>query len=302
MRSVENANARQDAALLGAIPEHIAIGGLLKATPAEERGERFLYIEASNEGEDYQNEVVLAKALSASSDYYLRHGNVDISHYTVLGPKSGIANFLEYEIGRPLEVRVDRGNTFVKALLYRGDSPTARNATMVWDGLTKQQPPMRWYPSVGGSVLGKSIRVDPKTQRKQAVVDAVRWTNVALDRCPVNRSVPEVSTVPCGVFVKSMDAFVLVKGLEAGYGTDSAALTGGAALRRQSLHGSPMNYFVLRDQLAAAVLHKQLGAVPTAADLRSYVAHEYGLDADEAAEMVERFMRDLKDGLTNKGH
>lgn len=62
--------------LLAQVPDYFAVGGLLKATPTEERGERFLYFEASNEDVDHQNEIVLAKALSESADYYLRHGNV----------------------------------------------------------------------------------------------------------------------------------------------------------------------------------------------------------------------------------
>src|SRR5690606_15077846 len=96
-----------DEHLLASVPDYISVGGLLKASPAEEGGERLLYIEASNEDVDHQNEVVLQKALAESADYYLRHGNVDLSHYTLIGPKAGIANFLEYEIGKPVEVRVD---------------------------------------------------------------------------------------------------------------------------------------------------------------------------------------------------
>lgn len=295
------AHVGSDAALLGAIPEFIALAGLLKATPAEESGERMIYLEASNEDLDHQNEVVLAKALSDSAPYYLRHGNLDISHYTVLGPRSGLANFMEYEIGRPVEVKVDGGTTFVKAQLYRGDSPMAKNAEMVWSSLTKQTPPQRWYPSVGGAVLSKSIRIDPETKSRIAVVDRVRWSNVALDRCPVNRTVGEVSTMPMGVFTKSMNGFVLAKGIEAGYGTDSAALTGGGALRKQSLHGAnPEGYFDFREHLSEALRAGRAGPrISDAATLVSFATREYGLPEDDAATMVERFLRDIKLHRTN---
>jgi len=144
-----------DAAMLAEIPEYITLGSaFLKAVPAEEAGERFLYMEASNEDPDHQHEVVLQKALEDSASYFLRHGNIDLSHYTLLGPKAGIANHYEYEIGKPVDVRVQGDRTFVKAQLYKGDSAMARNANMVWDSLTKQSPPARWYPSVGGAVLG----------------------------------------------------------------------------------------------------------------------------------------------------
>lgn len=289
-----------DEHLLASVPDYISVGGLLKASPAEEGGERLLYIEASNEDVDHQNEVVLQKALAESADYYLRHGNVDLSHYTLIGPKAGIANFLEYEIGKPVEVRVDGKRTFVKAQLYRGESPMARNANMVWDSLTKQSPPSRWYPSVGGAVLAKSVKIDPATKSKVAVVEKVRWNNLALDRCPVNKTVPEVSTVPVGVFTKSLGGFVVSKALEAGYGTDSAALTDGAALRRQSLHGAPLNYFDFRNRLADALRRGKAGKNPGARVLVDYAAGQFGLPLHEAAEWVERFMRDLKTGLERR--
>lgn len=286
--------------ILGSVPDFISIGGLLKASAVEEDGERFLFFEASNEGVDHQNEVVLQKALKDSADYFLRHGNIDLSHYTIMGPKSGVDNFMEYEIGKPIEVRVDGKRTIVKAQLYKGESPMARNANMVWDSLTKQSPASRWYPSVGGAVLEKSIKIDPETRQKVAVIEKVRWNNVALDRCPVNRTVPEVSTAPLGVFAKSLGGFVLTKTLEAGYGTDVATLTGGAALRQQSLDRGvqatlPTSYFDFRNQISSALQKGK--AHPTAAGMTRYAVSQFGLSEDEAAEWVERFMRDLSDNL-----
>lgn len=280
-----------DADLLAAIPDHISLGSMLKATPSEEGGERILYIEASNEGVDHQNEVVLQKALAESAGYFLRHGNIDLSHYTILGPKSGIPNFMEYEIGKPVDVSINGRQTFVKAQLYQGESPMAKNANMVWDSLTRQSPPSRWYPSVGGSVLEKSVKLDPKTGDKIAVVSAVRWNNIALDRCPVNRTVPEVSTVPVGVFAKSLGGFVITKALEASYATDAVGKVGGAAFGTQSLDRGVHSYFDFRHRISDALLKKRARA--RGRDITTYAMNQLGLSADEAAEWVERFLRDL---------
>jgi hypothetical protein len=280
-----------DADLLAAIPDHISLGSMLKATPSEEGGERILYIEASNEDVDHQNEVVLQRALAESASYFLRHGNIDLSHYTILGPKSGIPNFMEYEIGKPVDVSITGRQTFVKAQLYRGESPMAKNANMVWDSLTRQSPPSRWYPSVGGSVLEKSVKLDPKTGDKIAVVSAVRWNNIALDRCPVNRTVPEVSTVPVGVFAKSLGGFVIAKALEAGYATDAVGKVGGAAFGTQSLDQGVHSYFDFRHRISDALLKKRAKA--SGRDITTYAMNQLGLSADEAAEWVERFLRDL---------
>lgn len=289
-----------DDRLLASIPEFISVGGLLKATPMEDGGGRFVFFEASNEDVDHQNEIILQKALENSADYYLRHGNIDLSHFSIMGPKSGIPNYMEYEIGKPVAVRVDGKHTFVKAELYKGDSAMARNANMVWDSLTKQAPPMRWYPSVGGAVLSKSVKIDPLTKSKVAVIDKVRWNNTALDRCPVNRTVPEVSMAPVGAFAKSLGGFVLTKALEASHSTDVATLTGGGALGTQSLDGSPSNYFDFRNKLADAMRSRAVGNNPGIKELVDYSANKFGLPRSDAAEWVERFMRDLKTGLNKR--
>jgi hypothetical protein len=290
-----------DAALLAGVPDFISLGGLLKATPATEGKERMLYIEASNEDPDIQDEIVLQKALMDSSEYYLRHGNVDISHYTILGPKSGLANFLDYEIGKPIAVRVDGKSTFVKAQLYQGAGARADNAKMVWDSLTSQIPPSNWYPSVGGAVLSKSVKFDHKLGRV-AVIDKVRWNNLALDRTPVNKTVPVVSTTPLGIFAKSLGGFLMAKTLSAGYGTDSASLTGGAALRTSSQDhklmsttvpdGSGIGYMEFRDKLAGAV--RKGGGEGKGAQRLVSLAHKLGVTGDQALEWVERFLRDLE--------
>lgn len=301
-----------DAELLGAVPDHIAIGGLMKATAQEDGKRRILYLEASNEGgADHQNEIVLQKALGDSSDYFMRHGNIDIDHYSLLGPTKGIPNYMEYEIGKPCEVSMSGKTTFVKAELYRGDSALARNATLVWESLTRQSPPARWYPSVGGAVLAKSVRIDPDTHSRVAVIEKVRWNNIGLTRTPVNKDVPEASLSPVGglakslemqhgYFAKSLGGFIMAKTLTAGYGTDSATLTGGSSLRKQSLWGTPSNYWEFRERIAKSIRDGKVGSNPGARELVQHSMNEFKMPMADASEYTEHFLNDLHTGLKQR--
>lgn len=288
--------------LLNNVPEYLCITQMLKASPSVEHGERFVYLEASNEARDQQNEIVLAKALAESSDYYLRYGNLDLDHLTQLGPKAGIADYTLYEIGRPVEVKVAGGRTLVKGQIYSGTGPVADKANQFWASLTEISPPQRWYPSVGGAVMEKALDLDPKTGAKRAVVKKVRWTNIGFSKTPVNPTVPTVSTVAFDQLAKCWGpgGLDIAKALEAGHETDSAQLEGGGALRKQSLHGVPINYFDMRDRLADALRTRKAGKNPGARQMAEYAAKTFGLSRDDAAETVERFMRDLKTGMKQR--
>lgn len=289
----------QDEQLLADIPDFFSVNTLLKATPHEEGGERYIYFEASNEGVDQQGERVLAKALEESAQHFLKFGNIDIDHYTLIGARAGIPNPMSYEIGRPVDVTVQGERTFVKAQLYRGKGELAKNAEMVWESMTALNPPARWYPSVGGSVLAKSVALDPKTQSKIGVVTKVRWTNVALSRTPVNQHLPAAQTAPVAVFAKSLNGFIMSKSLDAGYGADVATLTGGSALRVQSLDGVPQSYFDFRDKLSGAMNRREVAQM-TSDGLISFSVKQFGLQPDEATEWVDRFLGDLKSSLKQR--
>lgn len=296
---------RTDEQILGDIPEHIFFEApMLKAVPAEEAGERFIYLEASREDRDQQNEVVLSKALQDSAAHYLKFGNIDIDHKSMpsVARQYGIADPETWEIGVPVDVKFKDGMTFVKAKLFEGDTALSSKADMVWESMTKLNPPARWYPSVGGSVLAKSVSLDPDTGDKYAVVTKVRWSNLAISRQPVNQHVGAVTTVPFGVLAKAWTpaGLNMTKALEAGYGTDSASLDGGAALRKQSLHGSVSNYYDLRDALSKDMSGGLTGENPGASDLVAYCSTKFGFTPDQAAEFVERFMRDLNFALKKR--
>lgn len=294
-----------DNALLGAVPDYLSISQMLKATPVTEGGERFVYLEASNEAMDQQGEVVLARALEESAAFYLKFGNLDIDHFTQIGAKNGIPNYELYEIGRPVDVRVRDGKTFVKGQIYAGNGAAAEKANAFWSSLTDLSPPARWYPSVGGAVLQKAVEIDPATRSRRAVIKKVRWSNVAFSKTPVNPDLATVSTVPFGALAKSFSlsgGIDWMKALNAGYGTDSATLSGGAALRMQSLDaGQVFNYWDFRDQFARLWSAKKIGSTK-AGDLVRTAQSKFGLAADVAAEYVERFLSDLKRGLNQRGN
>ena len=223
--------------------EFLSFPDLLKATPHEEGGDRFVYIEASNETRDFHGEKVLAKALAESAPYYQQYGNLDLDHVSVVGARRGIPNPYLYEIGNPVEVVAGGDRTFVKGAIFKGDTDVAAHANAFWDSITKLNPAKRWYPSVGGAVIGRAVQIDPVTERPTPVITAVRWSNIGFSATPVNPAVPGVSTVPFGLLAKSFSASgemaIALKGLTATPGgPDMASLTGGAALREQSLDRS----------------------------------------------------------------
>lgn len=281
-----------DSLLLEALPTHLAVGGMmLKATPAIEAGERFIYIEASNELKDQQNERVLAKALAESADYYLKFGNLDLDHYTQIGAKRGIPDYPAYEIGVPVAVRIEGGTTFVKGQIKSGEGPAALKANLFWSSLTDVNPPERWYPSVGGAVMGKAIEIDAEGN-KIGVITKVRWTNIGMSKTPVNDNLPSATTAAFGPLAKSWGS--MLKGLEAGYGTDSATLTGGAAMRGQSLDTQLMSYFDFRNQFANAIQMGSAGNTAQQSSLVEAAQKLFGLPAAYAARYVKRFLNDLQ--------
>jgi len=281
--------------------KHLCITQMLKATPAEESGRRFVYIEASNEALDIQNEIVLSKALKDSAEYYLKYGNIDLDHITQIGAKSNIKDYHFYEIGKPIDVKIDGTKTFVKAEIYSGEGSSVERANKFWDSLTNQTPPQRWYPSIGGSILQKSEDFDAEAGEKRVLVTEVRWTNIGFSKTPVNANVAGVATVPIGALAKSFSGagFDIEKALEAGYGTDSASLTGGGALRIQSLHRKPVNYWDFRESLGAAVVDRMIKN-PGAASMIEFAVNQLKLNRAKASEWVERFMSDVKADLKRR--
>lgn len=192
---------------------HLECGSqLCKAETRIEGGERVLYLEASAETQDVQNETILAQALEESKDYFLRFGRIDLDHSTVWGmireTKLDPSHPYAREIGRPLDVRFTRRpgdvpRVWVKCSIFSSPDPANKAATAAnwfWDTL-QLNPPMVWYPSVAGSLLpgGRTQRADGSR-----VIHKLRWHSIGLSRNPVNNNLGPASTVPLEVFCKAM--------------------------------------------------------------------------------------------------
>lgn len=262
-------------------PDFVSLELMLKARPATEGGARFIYFEASNEGVDQQGERVLADALKASKDHFLKFGNIDIDHYTMIGPRMGMTDYQSYEIGQPVDVQFKGERTFVKARLYEGNTPLANKANEVWESMTALNPPAKWYPSVGGAILERSEALDPKTGDKVTLIEKVRWTNVGLSRTPVNQHLPTATTAAVGTFAKSLNGFVLKTLMAA---PAAAPITPARPV---------LSFFAFREQLAKALRTREL-TDQSESGLVRWSASTFGMSPTEATDWVHRFLRSLK--------
>ena len=304
-----------DQALLKQVPDEIIVGlSFFKATPHEEGGRRYIYCEASNQNTDLQSEQILTKALAQSSDYFLKFGNIDIDHLTKIGHQHGISNPYYYEIGQPVEVRCAEPRTFVKGEILQG--PTAEMANHFWHSLTEMRPAQRWYPSVAGGVVEKAIVYDAKTNSRRGVIKAVRWNNLAFSKEPVNHTVAAATLDPPAIFQKSFTAEEFAKsflgsaractcttcegkcakGLAAGYGTSLPDLTGGAALRKESL--DPESQYLWMAQKVLTRIGKATACDHLKGDLSHVGLVEHlerceGLPLPTAQVYVRRLLRDV---------
>lgn len=286
----------------------------MKARPATEGDRRFIFTEPSNERWDTDDERVRQRALAASAEDFLRFGNLDLNHLTLFGWKLKIDNPHLYEIGTPLEViadgkrfivdrvngerriRVETGGQYankpvmVKGEIYRGTGIAAAKANFFWSSLTEQDPPQDWYPSVGGT---KPTKIPVGSSRKEIV--AVNWRNIGFAKEPVNHHVSPLTLLAPAEFLKAVMA---------GYGTDSAALTGGAALRRQS-HGGIADATAGEQskfkRAAMAYLRRvgtgTLAGKATLESVCGFFRDHAGVDADTAKAWAGRLMADLRDRL-----
>ena len=131
----------------------------------------------------------------------------------------------------------------------------------------------------------------------------MRWNNVGFSLQPVNQTVQEVSTIPIGVLAKSWGVLGLDlrKSLEAGYNSNAATMTGGDALRVQSLDhqkGGVLEYDLFKNEFAKLINSGEIGHGVKNMVLEAASRFQYS--KSKAAEYVERFLNDLKRGLKEK--
>lgn len=265
----------------------LSVDCMLKATPKMEGGERVIYCEPSNESTDMEGERVLRKALEESREYFLKKGNFDIDHLSITGYARGIANPRAYEIGRPTDVKLDQNRTFVKGVIYQG--ATQEQANYFWNSITELQPPMPWWPSVGGHVRNAGTILPKDEVAPVRAIKKVYWNNIGFSREPVNTTVPGVTTIPIGLFAKSwigLGSDLIYKTVEAGYGTDHAALAGGGALRQESLDHRLQSVW---STLLRKVKGGKLKLSNDPQQILDYFMESEGMAADEAEQALRWF-------------
>lgn len=298
----------------------LVVADFFKARVATEGDRRFVYCEASNESWDQEKERVAKAALLGSKHLFLGKGNVDIDHMTILGHRLGKENPHKYEIGLPAEVKdTPMGGVLVKSEIYRGGpsaGPEFGNVSAAdwwWATQVDQAPAMRWFPSVGGKPTAHKMVFDEATGTHRKVITKCIWRNLGFAKEPQNLSVPAVSTIGFDDFIKSViwanaqpeccgtgecECGVKtgsVKAVTAGYGSDSATLSGGGALRLQSIAGKVKDPF---DSKAARYL-ASLGtdhcehtkAKPTRASLIDHFKHCEGQGDAEANTSAARLLK-----------
>ena len=176
----------------------------LKAQVAEEAGQRILYMQASSEVRDLQGEKVLLSALAKSIPYFLQYGRIDLDHASVLGEIRGQkVNPYAYEIGKPLDARVDGDSVWVKAAIFTARGSGNRwteAADLFWDSL-QTSPPTVWYPSIAGDVFAEAPTFEDGRNTQE--IRGIRWHSIGLSRTPVNHTVGPVTTMPVRAFAKA---------------------------------------------------------------------------------------------------
>jgi len=179
----------------------------MKAIPSVEGGARAVYFTAATETRDHQGDKTLARALTASIPYFLRHGRIDLDHASVTGEIRGQrVDPYAYEIGRPMAAQPAGpfGLVDVKAEIFTSKTPGNKwceAADLFWDSL-HTTPETLWYPSVQGVVTNEAgVVVDGLAAQE---IRGLLWQTAAFSRTPVSRDVPNVTTVPLRVFAKAL--------------------------------------------------------------------------------------------------
>lgn len=187
---------------------------LSKAIETDAHGNWIIEAEASNENLDFDGQVVLQRALSGSKDYFLANGVISYDHrHLRADPEDPNWSPEKYIIGEPMGVTTRGGSTFVKAKLYKSNEVAREIVKKLQDGSTRMKT------SVGGKRPEVVSSWDQKLGRAVEKVVRVLWDELAITFKPVNQTLEPVA----------LSSAAFVKSLEAGFGTDSATMTGGRA-------------------------------------------------------------------------
>jgi hypothetical protein len=239
---------------------------LVKAEESD--GKWNVFLQASNESIDQDQEKTLMKALQDQADYYLGHGVISWDH------KQKQLHDPSFIIGEPTDVAFNgNSETLVKGILYKEN----KKAQGLMENLMSKSS--RFGASIGGYILHKA----------QNVIDKVFWDETAITHKPVNdETLGKVQLMSFPEFAKA---------LMAGAGVDAGSFTGGRALAGESLQGasqessgeekglslSDTDLRQLFNRFLAAV---RRGEVRTTNDVLAFVLDE-GYSSGVAADIVQ---------------
>lgn len=223
---------------------------------------------------DRQNDKILLKAFDQDCvEGFLHDGVIDYDHISVLG-KSPIERARAI-IGQPesLFVDVKKSVPVCEAFLF-ADNPYVKESVMP----ALKSGSKVFGASLGGRVLRKSAGTDDDDKSPLTVISKITLKHIAIT--PLQKAVHQGTVVQLRKseedeaadmcfdtfesFIKSFeDADIMVKALEAGSLTDTAAMTGGQIIQAQSLEGSqPIDYakikaalpFLIEDMLSGRIM------------------------------------------------
>ena len=253
---------------------------IFKAQAEVEGGQRIVYMEASTEIRDVQGDKILLSALEASIPYFLKYGRLDLDHASVLGQIRGQkVNPYAFEIGKPLDVKVQDGSVWVKAAIFSGiggGNSFTEAADIFWDSL-HTQPPVVWFPSIAGDVYAEQTVQDAGLPTQE--VRGIRWHSIGLSRTPVNQAIGAVTTSPIRAFAKAFSGMADLKDTLASMAPD---------LRRLGIDNPLPPTPGLEDPVLIRLAMESLNRATEAGGIDEYLtlANERGVPADVAMALL----------------
>ena len=236
---------------------------LNKSIATDSNGNYIVWAEASNENLDFQDQVVLQRALLESKDYFLKNGVISYDHMHLQEKE----NPERYIIGEPLDVVAKGKKTFVKMLLYKSNEIVKELINKIKDGSS------RIKTSIGGK-FPKVVKAVDETGKLIEKVVSVLWDELAITYKPVNQTLQPVA----------LSSAAFVKALAAGYGGEKD----GSALLLEDLEGTKKKV----NGLILAILY---GDVRTPEDIKTYLAN-YGL-VDREIDQIINYLLENKEKI-----
>ncbi|MFA5048643.1 MAG: hypothetical protein WC516_06485 [Patescibacteria group bacterium] len=219
----------------------------------EEDGKWNIYLSASAEENDSDEEITLRKALEEQQYEYIQKGVISWNHLH----RSQVQGAVGFIIGEPTDVAFDADKTLVKGFLYKKNE----NAQKLFENLMSGST--RFGASIGGGILKRAVEYGQK------YLTAVWWRDTAVTDVPVLQSTQgHVQLTPFSAFAKS---------LMAGSGVNPETFIGGRALQPEDM-GTP----VLKNSILTVIFLEFLQSMEQIKDEQSVFdfVRQYGLRED----------------------